>query len=224
MPFFKKNTRVINFVHIPKTGGSSVLSLLKSNGWEKITTPSVKTGHPHKLQYLPISDSLKPEFEFCVVRDPLERFISAVYQIMRGLKELDELNNLFFDNSRYELNNDKIVIFAHKLFTKIFIERGIYCDDHKWLPQSYFISKDTKVFIFSNLKAMIAELIDQEIIDKSSNLEKINVNPKKNILKPNWELSPDTENYFLNFYKIMKFYRIILFYYKVIANKWILIL
>ena len=200
MPFFKKDSRIINFVHIPKTAGTSILRLLKLNNWKEIKIDIIKTNHPHRNQYKAISNDLEPEFEFCVIRDPLERFISGAYQTLRALKEVDVLEGLTFNEDRYELNNDKIVGFAHALFTKTFPEEGIYCDDNRWLPQARFISNNTEIFMFSDLGKLVKILKNKKIISENSTLEKVNARSQIFTINPNWSLSPNTHSCFLEFY------------------------
>ena len=80
------------------------------------------------------------------------------------------------------------------------MDSGIDCDDHRWLPQSAFISENTKIFDFSNLDELLKNLIYQDIIDKSSELKRLNCNNKKVEIKPNWSENPDVWYRFLNFY------------------------
>lgn len=65
----------ILFIHIPKTGGSSVASAL-------IGKP---TGHPYLYEFfLSNKNYTKDFFKFCVVRNPYDRLVSAYSYIVLG--------------------------------------------------------------------------------------------------------------------------------------------
>lgn len=81
MPLFKINSSVVHFVHIPKTGGTSI------EKWFSELYPSLflngkLQGVTSTLQHLDASQYIKifsewPDFEFAVVRNPYSRLISA---------------------------------------------------------------------------------------------------------------------------------------------------
>ena len=79
MAFFKKQEKIINFVHVPKTGGTSIRALLKANDWVEMC--ELKTSNHDPLfvreKNLKIKDT-RIDFEFTIVREPLNRFKSKI--------------------------------------------------------------------------------------------------------------------------------------------------
>jgi hypothetical protein len=88
MPVYRRNGRAVLFIHVPKTGGTSVEQLFKASGWEPAYLDT-KVG-PGSLNYLSwcspqhlhgtLLQSLlrldRFDLVFTVVRDPVARFRS----------------------------------------------------------------------------------------------------------------------------------------------------
>lgn len=73
MPIIRKGSHAIHFAHVPRTGGRSLLQSFCMAGWH--VDSGGKEPHPH-----PYFDSVEENFHipsFAVVRDPVDRFISA---------------------------------------------------------------------------------------------------------------------------------------------------
>ena len=95
MPIFTKNNIYILYVHIPKTGGSSVERLFNKNQWQlfyidegkkpgqlnKITRCSPQHMHLEMLQT--VFDLEKIDYMFMTVRHPVDRLISE-YRMRNG--------------------------------------------------------------------------------------------------------------------------------------------
>jgi len=102
--------RPLNFLHIPKTGGSSILNLSAQNGynWADCLFPSSWRDrecppdtiavnippHPHgapwwhtPIQYLPAPNPYADQDVFAVVRNPYERAVSEYYYYCRFHKD-----------------------------------------------------------------------------------------------------------------------------------------
>ncbi len=99
MPIFTKNKIHILYVHIPKTGGSSVEGLFKKNKWQLsyLDKGGKKGGKPDSLNSIrqcspqhmhlemlqTIFDLEKIDYIFMTVRHPVDRLISE-YRMRKG--------------------------------------------------------------------------------------------------------------------------------------------
>ena len=73
MPIIRKGTHAIHFAHVPRTGGRSLLQAFCVAGWH--VDSGGRELHPH-----PYFDATEEHLRipsFAVVRDPIDRFISA---------------------------------------------------------------------------------------------------------------------------------------------------
>lgn len=73
MPIIRKGSHAIHFAHVPRTGGRSLLQAFCMAGWS--VDSGSKESHPH-----PYFDATEEHLHipsFAVVRDPVDRFISA---------------------------------------------------------------------------------------------------------------------------------------------------
>lgn len=88
MPIFTRDERAVLFVHVPKTGGTTIERLLREAGWESGFRASPKT-HPNQIRLYRVSPQhyhaalleqtvRLDRFEaiFLVTRDPLARWRS----------------------------------------------------------------------------------------------------------------------------------------------------
>lgn len=79
MTLFKKNGKKIHFVHIPKSGGSAVIQLLKDEGWEYSSPPGdlwetgKMEGHPQKHIWEKWDEAKDVDFRFTLIRNPYDR-------------------------------------------------------------------------------------------------------------------------------------------------------
>jgi len=77
MPIMRKGSHAIHFAHIPRTGGRALIQAFCRSGW----TPDYKSqttnrSHPH-LYFEEVKGEALNISSFAVVRDPIDRFISA---------------------------------------------------------------------------------------------------------------------------------------------------
>jgi hypothetical protein len=64
------------FVHIPKTGGSSIWEAIKNSDTKSF---SLRESFPHgNIHFRPseLNETIQPEFSFCFVRNPWDRLVS----------------------------------------------------------------------------------------------------------------------------------------------------
>ena len=128
MPLFTKDSQRILFVHIPKTGGTSVESHFAANGWEMELWSSVRNdGKSPSDQHL-LYEDLKTKiadiddiYSFTVVRNPIRRIISEWRWQRWQLKRVKDSLSEFIRRVADSLASDKV-----------------YWDNH-WRPQIDFI-------------------------------------------------------------------------------------
>ena len=88
MSLFIKNNKKIHHIHVPKCAGSSIHRLFLDNGWEFEPPPEMLNGQKTHLDHMPFEirqhwlSAKNVDFEFMVVRDPLERLVSHTKMYM----------------------------------------------------------------------------------------------------------------------------------------------
>ena len=164
-PFDEKMIeKEILFIHIPKSGGTSIASAL-------IGKPS---GHPYLYQYyLSNKEYTKKFYKFCVVRNPYDRLVSAYAHISQRecnpeFKVLfKELNINSFDDLISNLDNPKNY---RKLTNKI-----VHFRSQNEMIRHKKIKMDD-VFKFENFD-LIEEVLNKKLSGKIK-LEKLNSSPR----------------------------------------------
>lgn len=73
----RKNRKIVHFIHIGKTGGTAIKSVIKNY---KSTKGFDIFIHGHEFKF---KDALPGEYVFFVLRDPVDRFISGFYSRKR---------------------------------------------------------------------------------------------------------------------------------------------
>jgi hypothetical protein len=199
---FERDGRKILFVHIPKTGGSSVRKMLEKEGWKrediKPIPPDfekeIQTSHSgqSKHQHRELINLWKKdwEYEFAIVRNPYTRILSKA---KRQAKEhgIGYPHPLGF------------IRWATDLFKNVIPNVGPGADDNHFRPQSEFIGEDTDWFrLEDQLPDLISELRMRKVISQSAFLPRLNVsfNGVSDTRMP-WENYPDIFGAFLEFYK-----------------------
>ena len=165
MPVFTKENQKILYVHVPKTAGSSVLSLFKENGYE-VSYFDEGSKNPYKglcgAQHIHYN-LIKEEFDlkdftyiFSIYRDPVERIISEyTWRCSKGGQRYPSLKywvELMFD--WYDKNN--------------------YINDNHIRPQNEFYFKTCKVFNFDDISNLNKKLSVDIGLDNKFPLKKEN--------------------------------------------------
>lgn len=134
-----KNIGNLKFIHIPKTGGTSIEESAKKNNllWGKYDT-SLKGYKNISPWHCP--QEISP-YCFCVVRNPFDRFISEFY------------NATSINNYNSEKLNDFIQIKIPQ------IKDNINIDDNHFLPQYMFTEKCHIIISFDNLQNNLNNLM-----------------------------------------------------------------
>jgi hypothetical protein len=141
---FKIKGKDVLFIHLPKTGGTSILSVLKKNSdtkYDHLVTHKI----PSEYSVSVWNDSLS----FCVVRHPIDRFISA------WVHHTQRYNGKRFKNFNISISE------LQKMSADTYFEMSCDLNDKcvNWRPSVEFIRHDRsdkkidKVLKFENLKS-----------------------------------------------------------------------
>lgn len=98
MPIFRKGDIAVLYVHVPKTGGTSIENLFTMSGWEVHLLDRGRPGtlnpyrrcSPQHMHASALLERLRPEtfnLVFMTVREPLARFRSEVVMRNPGLEQ-----------------------------------------------------------------------------------------------------------------------------------------
>ena len=107
MSLLINRSRKWGFIHIPKTGGTSITATLK----KQEGTEYVSTSHNHIGKF----ENIKDYYIFCIVRNPFTRFASAYYHQIRKdgfmsvrkfIDSIYEHDYLFFPQSYFITNGN----------------------------------------------------------------------------------------------------------------------
>lgn len=162
MPLFIKNNKLIYFCHIPKNAGSSIYLAFAQAGWsifniqkrfssdstymtllskfgidasKKICLNQNSHFSSHHAPYRVWKNCYQPDESFSIIRDPIDRFKSAIkYQYPR-------LTRQFTTPSSYS-------DFILKLLKYVPYSSHVVCDLH-FLPQYKFCSPSTTLYLYS---------------------------------------------------------------------------
>ena len=87
MPIFERDNQKIHFIHIPKTGGTSLRGALIASGWRDATKGrygSFRTWHVPYMYWKEWDEVNKCDFEFAIVRNPVSRMSSLIQMWLRS--------------------------------------------------------------------------------------------------------------------------------------------
>ncbi|WP_093744169.1 sulfotransferase family 2 domain-containing protein [Sulfitobacter delicatus] len=172
MPISKINGKLLHFVHIPKTGGSSITSYLRAKGpvalysreqleWSKSTPQHVEAATQRVLLPEGFCDH-----RFYILRDPFERLLSEYrYRATRRNPANDLPNQISPDvKITVELDWDKEFYgtfdeWVRKVFSGQAIDPYL-CDNHI-RPQNEFAHPNSKIFLFEDGLEQVLDWVDQ---------------------------------------------------------------
>ena len=141
MPLITKNkVDYLYFIHIPRTAGRYLNSLFKQNGFQiryddysvidNISNKEIP--HLEEPHYRRYNKNKVPYF--CIIRDPIDRFISAISQ--------------HTGSNFYEFNPDEIFQ-SQRHFNNYLDNLNNTLTSNWFLPQHCFISKDTHIWKYN---------------------------------------------------------------------------
>jgi hypothetical protein len=159
MPLYRTNNTLLYFVHIPKTGGTSIEKYLAKQGSLALVQHDTRGWARCTLQHLQreIADQLVPrgfyDDGFTVVRDPMQRLISE-YRMRVALHEHVPLRGLMKSMSRLGGFARRFMPYPdfNRWVRRVFerYQTDPYIFDNHIRPQVEFIHPEHHVFIFEN--------------------------------------------------------------------------
>ena len=166
MPVFTKKDITFLFIHIPKTGGTSIEYFFIDNGfsvkwfvssfsaWRRQSSPQHRDRETilERLE----KESIDIDFSFAVVRHPVDRLLSEYFQQCRNE-----------DRRSKRLTSRDFAFWVDEVF-RLHQKNPVYFDNHI-RPQSEFLLDDTMVYHYENEHGGLLEpLVD---LDKKYGLE-----------------------------------------------------
>lgn len=167
MPIYDLSGKIIAFRHIPKTGGTSISAALAARG-ESFLCEEQRYGnylwrprHVHNLAFSLAFPERLIDFDFAVVRHPLDRLFSE-YRYQRRKAGLHFSRTVSFGTwVRFNLLRTK--------------HNRHYRDSH-FLPQVYFIGAKTEIFKFENGFVDLRQKLS-DVLGASLDFPEINQSP-----------------------------------------------
>lgn len=192
---YKKGNKQLFQIHIPRTGGRFTRNIFEENFFDfyfgdySVKFQGIEIPHLH----YPIYNNLEQvEYcpNFCVVRNPFEKFKSTMQLVIKGRKYSDEI---------YEVMKDKDWLFG---FLDCEKNTGLY-ETNCLRDQSEFISKETKIWKFEDglgieyikwLNNLFDLSLIEKIYDKNYNLGEFE------IIKNSQQIDPSVEELIKEYY------------------------
>lgn len=163
------------FIHVPKTGGSSINRFLEANGynatelWRKGKDP---VHHFHYEMYKKRITLSNFNYKFTVFRDPLDRFISQYHWYKRITKDC-----------KFNINQ-----FTDMTFEKY--EKNPHIQDNHIRPQVEFLCPGIDVYDFAKIGSIhnkLAKKIPVKVIENIPHVHKSKRQNKYNISEYNMD-------------------------------------
>lgn len=138
MPVFEIQNKRYTFIHIPKTGGTSVEEWLASLGemhYYSPVIPSFMKCTPQHLtaDYLKLLNPIPSDKSFCIVRDPYARAESEYKYRHPNVNHINPPDFSIWMLSHLDAYN-----------------RNKHHRDNHFLPQAYFVNSEIKCFRFED--------------------------------------------------------------------------
>ena len=209
---FEKNNDLVHFIHIPRTGGRWVSSLLSQSNYEPTIFGQefwggIQTNH---LTYLEAKqfylDRHWTEKSFTIVRDPITRFESG-FQLFLNFTLIENISLLEdYDYFRWIMEDKSMIIWVegnHNKNYRFHINGLINAHSAMWRPQSDYVSFDTKVWKFENgLNESFSQWLNTEVkLDITPNITHNVQYNNKYFDNKKHELSDKIKENVFNYYK-----------------------
>jgi hypothetical protein len=143
------------FLHNPKTGGTSIESLLEIAGTKENLLCGDYENCDYALQHIPyegLKEMINPDvfniyFKFTFVRNPWDRLVSTYHWSTRGYPTFTDFVN-FIDKlfTKYKDNN-----------LEAYPEYNKHCASH-YLPQYLYTGDDVKIYRFEDFNNGVKDL------------------------------------------------------------------
>lgn len=142
------------FVHIPKNGGNSILnSLDQSNKYEiPDWQHNCHFAHSRMLSRAQFYN-YKPDIEFCVVRNPYDRFVSIYHHVQKRVKK-SVFYSLNLDDRVAILRDTSFDEFVRKTLCEVNSARLLNNYHHFMLQSAYLDSGDIETFRFEDFSTL----------------------------------------------------------------------
>ena len=192
MPIFEKGDRKIFFIHIPKTGGTSVIHLLENAGWQ--LREDTQPHHPDRNVWETWEENW--DSEFCLSRNPYSRFLSQIRYTIPA-------------RPGSTASPTYLMKLSSKVLNDLIPSHGTRASENHYLPQIDFISSETHWFRLEDQKKdFLQYLYDRDIISNKiftrQYAEKEDI-PRENVtnvipVNVSWRSHQDIHRAFLDLY------------------------
>jgi len=206
MPLYRFDRKVVLFIHIPKTGGTSVEGILRRHASEALFFPGVPEGMrctPHHLHAAPLENLIPPgfvDYAFCVVRNPVDRLVSEFYYRHRPRNILRVRSGLWQKRVATENAEQQQLSRAFGKWLSKNMKRyrkDSYLLDNHFRPQSEFACyQNAEVFRLEDGLSVVIEKIEEITGVRLGELDRHNASVRRTFM-----IDPNTIE------KIREFYR-----------------
>ena len=205
MPYFKNNEINLLFIHIPKTGGTSLENYFKNKYNIELNSNSL---HGEKLKPIKVNSSLQHMTYNTIIEILGIDFINNSLQIITIIRNPYDrmISDLFYFNKIRDTST------TSEVFNKIkeYLNSDDMYDNHK-LPQSSFITDESNNLI-NNITILHTETLTNDMINLGyTDFNVIDNNNTNSFSKQNYDkyLNNDSieliNNYYENDFKILNF-------------------